>query len=352
MPVILLLALLAALACGGPTPTASTPQSTASRQPPAIHHPQFGVAGLIPRNFPNSSAADWINLYETLPETGALLGTYTDWTDSPEKAGQIPDVVSTVFELASRYHFTPVIALGFFHDMPNGNLEASLDLADPADRALFKQTAAAVAERYRPPYLALGNEVNRYHEFYTTDFENYVTLYAETYDAVKAISPDSSVFPIFQLETLKGNGYLLGNSETRQPQWEILDRFGDRLDLAAFTTYPFLDYQSPTAIPDEYYAEIAAHTSKLIAFTEIGWPSAPLITAPDAPYGGSEEEQAEFVRRFFELTSENALALVLWSFPHDLGPGGHPTFNSVSLRQNDGTPKRALAVWQEAVKNK
>jgi hypothetical protein len=331
--------LLAILACGRSAPSA-TPT-------PAAETPRFGVAGLIPRNFPNPSAVDWTDLYERLPETGSLLGVYAPWSDSPEQAGKIPSLVSTAYGLAGRYGFTPVIALGFFNDVPGGGLQASIRLDDPAQRALFRQTAQAIVEKYHPPYLGLGIEVNRYYEVDPAGFEDYLTLYAETYDAVKAISPQTRVFPIFQLEMLKGNGFLMGGSDTRLPQWDLLARFGDRLDLAAFTTYPFLDFQSPADLPDDYYSEIAAHTDKPVAFTEIGWPSAPLTAFPDSAYGGSQDEQAAFVGRFFDLTSGLDLALALWSFPQDLGEGSPAVFSSVSLRQNDGTPKLALAVWQE-----
>ncbi len=334
-----ILLILATQACGESTPL-PIPTSVAEGA-------QFGVAGLIPRNFPNPSAADWTNLYETLPETGSLLGVYTSWSDSPETAGEIPSVVSTVYGLADRYDLIPVIALGFFNDMPDGSIQTSIELSDPVERLLFQQAALAIVETYQPPYLGLGVEVNRYYEAAPSDFENYLSLYAETYDAIKAVSPQTKVFAIFQLEMLKGNGFLLGNSENRQPQWELLSRFGDRLDLAAFTTYPFLDYQSPGEIPDDYYVEIPTYTDKPVAFTEMGWPSAPLTPFPDSPYGGSEDEQVEFVRRFFDLTSSLDLALALWSFPHDLGEGGHPAFDSVSLRHNNGDPKPALAVWQD-----
>lgn len=308
----------------------------------------MGVAGLIPRNFPNPSADDWLNLYEILPETGELLGVYTNWADSPETAGQIPKVVNTEFGLAARYGFTPLIALGFHRDAPGGGLEPTLAWTDAADRDKFTQAAVAIASTYQPAYLALGVEVNRFYEYDPAAFDAFVTAYADTYDGVKAVSPGTLVFPIFQLEMTKGGGYLLGNSETREPQWELLGRFGDRLDLAAFTTYPFLDYASPADLPSDYYAEIAGHTSRPAAFTEIGWPSAPFANAPESAYGGSETEQAEFVRRFFELTTDVNLAVALWAFPYDLGLATNPAMASVSLRRNDGAPKPALAVWQAA----
>jgi len=341
--------LLVALGCGLATPP-PTQQATSTNPQPALDVPKFGIAGLIPRNFPNSTQDDWINLYETLSETGELLGAYTDWTDSPETAGQIPNVVNTVFGLAPRYNFTPLIALGFFRDKPEGGLELSLALANAEEREKFKQVASAIAEKYQPLYLALGIEINRYYEHDSTGLDAFVSLYAETYEAVKAASPDTLVFPVFQYEMLRGGEFFTGDGQN-PPQWELLDLFGDRLDLAAFTTYPFLLYTAPSDLPADYYTEIARHTSLPVAFTEIGWPSEPLAPAPDSPFGGSEAEQTTFVRRFFELTRNINLTLSLWSFPHDLGPQTNPAFTSVSLRYNNGRSKPALAVWQEFVKS-
>jgi hypothetical protein len=310
----------------------------------------LGVAGLVPRNFPNSADADWLNLYETLHETGELLGVYTNWTDSPETAGEIPGVVNVAFGLAPRYGFTPLVGLGLYRESSDGGMEPTIAWDDPEDVNKFKQVAVAIAQQHQPVYLALGGEVNRYYEHDPAGFEHFVAVYAEVYDAVKSASPETLVFPVFQLEMTKGGAYLAGGSETRQPQWELLDRFGTRLDLAAFTTYPFLDYGSPADIPEDYYAEIVAHTSRPIALTEIGWPSAPLATDPGSAYGGSPEEQAAFVHRFFQLTADTDLALALWAFPHDLGSGSpNVAMDAVSLRHNDGTPKPALAVWQEMV---
>ena len=359
-PVFLLLILLvvAPLACStgqeittAPTSGAATPilraTTTPSPSPPARSF-LLGVAGIIPRNFPNSANDDWLNLYDTLPETGELLGVYTNWADSPETAGEVPNVVSTAFGLAPRYGFTPLVGLGFYRDAPGGGLEPTLSWTNSSDRGKFRQVAVAIAQQYQPKHLALGGEVNRYYEHDSAGFEDFVTAYAETYDAIKVVSPETLVFPIFQLEMTKGGAFLMGGSQERQPQWELLDRFGERLDLAAFTTYPFLDYAAPADLPEDYYTEIAAHTARPLAFTEIGWPSAPLDTAPDSEYGGSQEEQVAFVHRFFQLTAGTDLALALWAFPHDLGLASpNSAMASIALRHNDGTPKPALAVWKE-----
>jgi hypothetical protein len=341
---------LTTLACSSTlTPIPTVVQAPASTLPPT-RSTKMGIAGLIPRSFPNSSDADWLDLYDTLPETGTMLGVYTNWTDSPETAGEIPGVVDVAFGLAPRYGFTPLVGLGFDRHTSDGTVESTISWDAPDDTEKLKQAVVSIARQYQPEYLVLGGEVNRYYEHDPAGFDLFVAVYAELYDAVKAVSPQTLVFPVFQLEMTKGGGYLLGGSQSRSSQWHLIDRFGERLDIAAFTTYPFLDYASPADIPEDYYAEIAAHTSRPVAFTEIGWPSAPIATFPDSEYGGSPDEQAAFVRRFFQLNADTDLVLALWAFPHDLGSGSHnAAMDSISLRHNDGTPKPALTVWHEFV---
>jgi hypothetical protein len=192
-------------------------------------------------------------------------------------------------------------------------------------------------------------EINRLYDHDTQDFLAFTTAYAEIYDAVKIVSSHTKVFTIFQLETLRGAGYLTGTSEGRQPHWELLDLFGERLDLAVFTTYPFFDYTAPEDIPDDYYLTITEYTALPIGFTEIGWPSAPLSSFPDSAFGGSQTEQVAFAQRFFELTNGLDLALALWSFPNDVGSAINPAFETISLRQNNGTPKPAFEIWHSMV---
>lgn len=332
----------AILACNSqqtsPGPTVTTPPSQSIGR--------LGIAGLIPRNYPNPTEADWQDLYSHLADTGNLLGVYTAWTDSPQTEGQPPKVLQTAFDLQKRSGITPVIALSFFRDTVDGKLESNLDFQNADQRARAVQAAAQTAKRYQPPYLALGVEVNR---FYTQDpagFGSYVDLYKEMYAAAKAASPQTKVFPIFQYELMRGGVYFAGDKQSR-PQWDLLQDFDSHLDLLAFTTYPFLLYGSPDDLPSNYYTSIAEHTNLAFGFTEIGWPSAPLPTQPDSAFGGTPEEQSKFVSRFFELNQGDSLEFALWSFPYDVGNGFNPAFTNISLRTNDGQAKPALAVWEK-----
>jgi len=338
--------ILAMLACGIANPPPATPElaPVTSTLP---NGPQLGVAGLIPRNYPNPSADDWTDLFTHLRETGSLVGVYTAWTDSPETEEQPPNVIQTAFDLQKQYNVTPVIALSFYRDEAD-HLVPLINWEDAGQRQRAVEAARQIAKTYRPPYLALGIEINRYYEEDPAGFDAFVSLYAEMYDAIKAASPQTLVFPIFQYEKMRGGIFFSGDSQA-QPQWDLLDRFEGRMDLVAFTTYPFLLYATPADLPDDYYLEIETHTSQRIAFTEMGWPSEALSGQPDSPFGGSPDEQVAFVRRFFSLTSNLPLEMALWSFPHDVGPDFNAAFTSVSLRKNDGLPKPALETWKSFV---
>jgi hypothetical protein len=340
----LLLLTLATLACGTGTPPRSTPEP-AFVAATLVNGPQLGIAGLIPRNYPNPSAGDWTDLFTHLHETGNLVGVYTAWNDSPEAEGLPPEVIKTAFDLQKQYGVTPVIALSFYQDAAEDHLASLIRWDDTDQRERVVETARQIAESYQPPYFALGIEINRYYEEDPAGFKAYVDLYVEMYDAIKAISPQTLVFPIFQYEKMHGGVFFSGDNQA-QPEWELLDKFNGRMDLIAFTTYPFLLYATPADLPNGYYTEITRHASQKIAFTEIGWPSAVLSAMPDSPFGGSPDEQSDFVRRFFSLTSDLPLDLALWSFPHDVGPDFNAAFTSISLRENNGTPKPALQVWR------
>jgi len=131
----------------------------------------------------------------------------------------------------------------------------------------YKNSAVTFAEEFRPEYLRLGIEVNSVYMKSVEDFKEFVRFYNEVYDAVKAVSPETKVFTVFQLERTKE--LTLWEIEEGKPHWEFIDRF--KTDLVAFTTYPDLYYRDPSDIPEDHYVEIEKITTKSIAFTEIGW---------------------------------------------------------------------------------
>jgi len=331
-----------------PTSSAATIVAVATEAAPA--GTQFGTAGLIPRNYPDAAADDWRALYEAAEDAGSLIGLYGGWRDDRTAEGEIPEVFRGGYAgIEENGEITPVIAVGFAsEDVLTGVMQTTLDWSDPAAVSTFTSVVTAVVEEYEPPFFVIGAELNRIWEQHPADYEAFVAAWPAVYEAIKAASPTTEVGASFQYEFMRGAGYLSG--QTRDPHWQVLDPFLEHSDFIGLSTYPFFDYETPEAIPADYYAEVVERTGLPIAFTEMGWPSQPLSTAPDSGYGGSRSEQAAFAARFLDLIGDLDVRFALWSFQHDIGAPGGPAFESVSLRENDGTAKPALAIWRAASK--
>jgi hypothetical protein len=288
---------------------------------------------LSPRSF---QQADFTDFFQKAKQAGEIVSWAGDWNELSNTQNSGPTVVAS---LASTYGYVPLIEAQFFTQSSG----ALLRPLDDNTKLNYRDSAVAFAERFKPKYLAFGIEVNVLYEKSPSDFEDFTALFSQVYDAVKAVSPQTKVFTIFQLEKMKGlNGGLFGGTnDPSKDQWSLLDRF-PKSDIVAFTTYPGLIYKNPAEIPAEYYNEIKSHTSKPIAFTEIGWHSA----ASPAGWESSEAEQAEFVTTFFQLTRDLNSELAIWSFMYDQQT--FEPFNSMGLRRADGTARPAWDEWLKA----
>ena len=283
---------------------------------------------LSPRGYQQS---DFLDFLAKSKQAGSIVTWAGDWNELTKTNGSAPKILT---QLSSTYGFVPVVEVTPHSD---GFLLRPLD---NTTKQSYLDSAVAFAEEYRPAYLGLGVETNVLYENSPVDFDGFVDLYNEVYDAVKSVSPSTKIFTTFQLEELKG--YTLWSNEPANPQkaqWGLLDRF--KTDLWAFTTYPGLVFKDPSEIPENYYAEIAVHTTKPIAFTEIGWHS----EASPLGWESSEAEQARFVDRFFFLTEELCPEITVWSFLYD--PQTIEPFRSMGLIKDDGTPRQAMASWTQ-----
>ena len=211
--------------------------------------------------------------------------------------------------------------------------------ADEQIRSAFVDYAKYVAENYHPKYLALGVEINSYQHQHPEDFEQFVTLYHQTYDGVKALSPETLVFPIFQLEELQG---LLPTDQPYPPQWYLIQRFEPRLDLLAVSSYPDLAFPAAEEIPGSYFAQLQSYTDRPIVIAGTGYSS-----GDDA----NENQQVAYLRRVLDGAQQLSMPLLVWLVGQD------PTFTSdvslgllqhIGLLRQDGTEKPAWRAWLEA----
>ena len=240
----------------------------------------------------------------------------------------------TFSELASKYDYIPIIEVGH-HIQESGELIRPLN---EENKQIYMNSTIEFAKEYEPPYFGMGVETNILAKKNPAAFEEFVPFYNEVYDAVKSVSPETKVFTVFQLESMKG--LTMWEIEKSEPHWDMIDRF--KTDIAAFTTYPGLFYRDPSDIPEGHYTAIKLHTSKPVAFMEIGWHSAP----SPAGWESSEAEQVEFIETFFNLTSELNVEVAIWSFMY-VSYNGEP-FESMGLRRSDGTARPAWDTWLQA----
>ncbi len=343
---ILILCLLLSAACagssdGGTTPVPSpTPIPTAALPTPSapVTNPLKGVS-LSPKSFTDT---DFTQFLSFVSQTGNALRWAGPWTDLGTPTGG-PGVVTF---LSATYKYTPVVETGVY-SVSTDQLIKPLTEENMNDFILY---VTEFSRNFKEPYIALGVEVNIHYEKHPEDFKKYVALFDRAYDSIKSVSPNTKVYVVFQLERMKGlqGGLFGGANDTSKAQWDLISQF-PKSDLIGFTTYPGLIYKDPAEIPADYYSEIASHTGKPIAFTEVGWASGtPVVNgSPLAEWESSEAEQAAFVKRFRELTgSMNVqMRLWIWMFEQSASPG--PAFVGMALRRSDGTPRLA---WDEWVK--
>ncbi len=213
---------------------------------------------------------------------------------------------------------------------------SGVTLENPEWREAYKQAALDVVKVVRPLYLSLGNEVNRWYERYgarngdPNGFQNYVSLYNETYDAVKKLSPQTVVFCTFAREMV---------SENREADLAVLKMFDpDKLDMLVFTSYPYAvkGIQRPEEIPNDYYSKALNYLpGKPFGLSEVGW--------ADLEAFGGEQSQADLISDVSgRLTAEQGVNLRLLGWPWLSALDDN---DPIALVKRDGTPRLAYRAW-------
>ncbi len=339
----------AILACGqtGSTPTSAPLPTT-----------EAGVVikgyGISPLGFP----ADYSHFVEFLQEVGGLPnggvmfnGAWREDVEGGSDAGEVPATAITLVQQAAANGYTPIIVFGWRSD--DGSLHLSVpvnatdDWSNAEAKGLFEQMLVDFAGQYHPPYLFLGNESDAYFITNPEDYASWVNFYNRAYDAVKAVSPQTMIGPVFQYERLSGQGTF---NQWTSPQWGALDTHDlSKVDIVGLTVYPWLGVAAPEEIPAGYFAPLLGRIGdKPIAITETGWPGADLgvITA----WEQSPEAQLRYIAVLDHMLSGVNVKILNWlhyyqMVPTDSNASFWKTFSSISLLDHEGNKRPVYDVW-------
>jgi hypothetical protein len=221
---------------------------------------------------------------------------------------------------------------------------ADAGFGEPRVRSAFIAYAQYLALNLKPRYMALGMGVDLYEAARPDDFDNLVSLYFEAYDAVKDISPETLVFPTFQMEAMQNLLLPPGETPTR---WYLMLHFEPKMDILAVTTYPSFVFAAPDEIPPDYYDQLRHYSDVPMAVAAMGYSSGP---GRDGINEGTEEEQEAFLRRVLRDARHLNMVFVVWFASADPPFVQEPPLDllqHIGLRRADGSPKPAWQVWEQ-----
>lgn len=308
--------------------------------------------GISPLGFPSdySNLPAFLEEVGNLPNGGVMFnGAWRKDVANGSDAGEIPSAATLVVEQSKVHGYTPIIVFGW-------RSEDSLHIGVPANpandwanqeaRTLFKQMLVDFASAYHPPYLFLGNESDAYFIDVPEDYQNWIAFYNETYDAIKAVSPETMVGPIFQYERMSGQGAF---SQWTTPHWGALTSHDlERIDILGITMYPWLNVVTPAQVPNNYLAPLLEIIGdKPIAITETGWPGDPL--GLPVPWEATLDAQLLFVERLEGILQGANIHMLNWLHLYQIAVSPESTdfaeFASISLRDVEGNKRPIYDAW-------
>jgi hypothetical protein len=360
--------LLSALACsdGTPSPAAAGPTPVA-QDSSAPQTSVFDTGRTAYAFFPSSPELTPESFVATLEAIGQhadviLVMPQVPWAefiDSADAESPTIDEMRGTLGLAQQQGLEVIFVIDPLQAFDRSTIAtfppalAGSDFGTPGVRQAFTNFALRLVREFHPRYLGLGSEVNSYADAHPEDFDNYVSLYRETYAAVRSEAPETQIFVTFQWEDLNSVGPFADDSPGRI-KWETVEAFEPDLDIWAISTYPYFAF-GDTPIPADYYTPLLSQTSKPLAIGEGGY-----LSQDAGPFHGSPEGQVAYLETLDSQIGER-LAFWVYLIIDDVDVEAYARlltehgslaeeeavalFGAVGLRTSDGDPKPALETW-------
>jgi hypothetical protein len=279
----------------------------------------LGVA-LSPAHIPNFSSADLSAFFDEAAVIGNHIVWICEWESMPP-FGQIKAVhdMAVADQLKFHFYISPIALFGGRKNPAIPKSVGGTSFADPKVREAYKDEVLTLAS-LNPDVLGLATEVNFLAQN-PAEYQAFVSLVHETYQAVKKKYPFQTVTISFQWDVMRA-----------QRQFVLLKDFAGSVDTYSFTTYPDA-FGAPQKVPADYYAAIREYLpSQRVGISEFGWSSAP---------PSSERAQAELYGRIPELMTPVRPEYVSLALLHDVAlfTGELERLNHVGIRLIDDEPK-------------
>ena len=310
--------------------------------------------------FPSPARIEWSSLLATLRGIGrhadaVLLQRNVPWEafeQGPEAASRRFADLDNLVRLSRAQGLEPIFVVDALNGLDRRAFQGvpaawgKPSFADPRIRRAFRNFAVRIARSYRPRYLGLGSEVNTYMTAHPEDAPHLVSLYLETYAAVKRASPATRVFATFQWDELR--------AAPGGPDWSLIEAFEPRLDLWVISSYPclWLGGRPPGA---GYYAPLTRRTTRPLAVGEGGCASRGTPRHP-----GSDRNQTAYLDA---IADQLGPRLEFWiyllyndldldAYREAVGSGRDlqtlELFARMGLADEKGRPKPALETWDRS----
>jgi hypothetical protein len=358
---VLSVLVLAGLACGAPTPSAPLPTPEGSAFSPdgtALGFfpspPQVSLESVLAHFADLGKHADLVLLQHNIPWMAFPLESDTEPQALIDIRNQV--ILSRQNHLDTVFVVDPLNGLNRreFSGLP-ADWEASF--GNPKVRAAYLEFTLWIVRTFQPSHLGLASEINTYADAHSEDFPSFVSLYRETYAAVKAEAPETQIFVTFQWEDL--SNLIPAAAEGRpayQVNWEQVEAFEPQLDLWVISSYPFVAFPSAADLPDDYYTPLRDRTDKPLAVAEGGFTSHKV-----GPFPGDPQDQVGYLQAIDHQMGDR-LAFWIYLLLTDFDLGSYTRymrqsgvteqdvdtlglFANVGLQNADGSPKPALAIW-------
>ena len=299
-----------------------------------------------------ATEADRTELFIDHDTHGRMIAFDGDWRDDITADGETPQFVQDALLAAQVYDFHPSIGLSWSDATGAPDLTSESDptnnsWSNAETRSEFLEVVERIATDVQPLYFYLGHETNLYYLTHTqAEWNEWLVTLEAAYAIVHAVSPDTILYTVFQLERMKGLGGRAGHADAAH--FNLVDELeaGGYVDAIGFTSYPFLEYATPDQLPLAYYDEISLHTGKQVIFSEIAWPAE---TA--GVFTGSDTDQMMFLQTFFDRVQDVPVEYAVWLYLHDGSKVVSGTaLSKLGMRSSDGVEIRPVdTMWRDAV---